>query len=160
MRGQQLVQTADELVKGEAGVQGTRSTLHKELGWGALIDFQPASLSAPEHSLLVDCELSFRDWMLPLEKMLLSLEMGSWGALRLPGGHKATGCVQVIPYICPSFLVSISTQLTAIQAHAHMTLGLGQGPPVSRELWATPQKPCPSSFVASGATEAQWSPRG
>ena len=32
--GQQAAQTAGELVRGEAEVQGTRSALHKELGWG------------------------------------------------------------------------------------------------------------------------------
>lgn len=54
MTGQQAAQTAGELVRGEAEVQGTRSALHKELGWGAPVDLQPADLSAPEHSLLVD----------------------------------------------------------------------------------------------------------
>ena len=37
-----------------------------------------------------------------------------------------------------------STHLAAIQGHPQMTLGLGQDPPVPKEVWATPQKPCPS----------------
>lgn len=90
--------------------------------------------------------------MPPLEKMLLSSGMGSWEVLRFPGGHKAVGCVPIIPSTLLSFLVSISIHLTAIQAHPQMSLGLGQGPPVSKAVWATPVLVL---LFINGETEAQ-----
>lgn len=50
-----------------------------------------------------------------------------------------------------------STHLAAIQGHPKMTPGLGQDPPVSKEVWATPQKPRPT-YVSSHAVRLQ--PRG
>ena len=47
MTGQQAAQTAGELVRGEAEMQGTRSALHKEPGGGGLLLTSSLQTSLP-----------------------------------------------------------------------------------------------------------------